>query len=78
LSAVRSRDFGAVVRGLAAFAASRLAAVGFAGFVDVIDVLLAIAFIPNDGSSMSGRGCLRFAASDAKRRLFDARRTAAG
>ena len=45
-------DFGAVLRGLAAFAAARLAAAFFATFVDLMDVLLAIAFT---------RRCLRYA-----------------
>ena len=39
-------DFGAAWRDLAGFAAPRLAAALFATFVDLMDVLLAIAFIP--------------------------------
>jgi hypothetical protein len=49
---LRDCDFGAVLRGLAAFAATRLAAAFFATFVDLMDVLLAIAFT---------RRCLRYA-----------------
>jgi len=41
---------GAPLRGLAAFAATRLAAAFPATFADVLDVLLAIAVIPTDGS----------------------------
>jgi hypothetical protein len=41
---LRDCDFGAVLRGLAAFAATRLAAAFFANFADFLDVLLAIAF----------------------------------
>jgi hypothetical protein len=43
---LRDRDFGAVLRGLTALAATRLAAAFFATFADVLDVLLAIAFAP--------------------------------
>jgi hypothetical protein len=49
---LRDCDFGAVLRGLAAFASPRLAAAFFATFVDLMDVLLAIAFT---------RRCLRYA-----------------
>ncbi len=41
-------DFGAALRGLAAFAATRLAAASFATFADFLDVLPAIVFTPTD------------------------------
>ena len=55
------RDFGAVLRGLAAFAATRLAAAFFATFVDLMDVLLAIAFT---------RRCLRYATLETGPRII--------
>jgi hypothetical protein len=41
---LRDCDFGAFLRGLAAFASTRLVAAFFATFADFLDVLLAIAF----------------------------------
>ena len=49
---LRDCDFGAFLRGLAAFASTRLVAAFFATFADFLDVLLAIAFT---------RRCLRYA-----------------
>jgi hypothetical protein len=43
---------GAVLRALAAFAATRLAAAFLATFAEILDVRLAIAFIPTARSSI--------------------------
>jgi hypothetical protein len=57
---LRDGDFSAVLRGLAAFAATCLAAAFFATFPDFLDVLLAIVFTPTDtrySEAAIGPGC---------------------
>ena len=62
-ASLRDCDFGAVLfsavlRGLAAFAPTRLAAACFATFVDLMDVLLAIAFIRRLGIAAPACGAV--------------------
>ena len=61
---LRADDLATALRGLAAFAATRLAAAFFATFADFLDVLPAIVFTPGR-PDLNGGACLAFYRDDA-------------